>query len=572
MTTHSRSWRARALPLALLAAWACSSGRVELFRDVEGDEGAGSAAFAIAVDADVIALEYVVEDSAGEVALSESVRPDPARSVSFSIDLPAAASYLITLTAQTADGQICTGSSRFDVSPSARVDVDVALECTGGTGASVTGTLVSCPSVSIATEPTTLGVGASLVLATTVDGALASTPTWSASGGALDTQDGTTRFTCTAAGEVEVRLSAGDCGASDSVVVTCAEPATTSPCDGLGGTCHVVDGTSAEAHECHELGHAGDEAACSEGRAACIDTCGSALCTELSSLCHEVDPGSGPLHECHELGHAADAAACFARGRECFDLCTRAHFEPVTIRFAAQVGPSPFACGSSYDDVGSTEASVVPQDFRFFVHDVRLITADATEVAVEIDERAPWQALGAALLDFEDATGACLSGDAATNAQITGHAPPGEYTGVAFRVGVPESTNHGDPAVQPAPLAAGSMAWGWLSGYKFLRAELGSATGGGVLHLGSAACSGDPAAGSVTCIRGNRAEVSLAAFDAASDVIVADIGAIFAGSDLDASTLCHSAGATCEPMFDSLGVDLANGASTAGQTVFRVAP
>lgn len=575
MTTHSRSWRAGVTALAILAAWACGSGQMDLFRDDPSAEASGSAAFAVALEADVTAIEYVVRDSDGAVAASERMNPEPAQGVRFTIDLPAADGYLITLDARLADGQTCSGSARFDVSPGARVEVGVALACGGGTaGPSVTGTLVSCPSVSIATGPLALAVGASLALGTSVDGALAAAPRWTASGGSLEAEGGAARFTCTAAGDVEVRLSAGEgeCSASDSVVVSCAEPPASSACAGLGGTCHVVDGSSAEAHACHELGHGGDEAACAEGRAACIDTCGAALCAELSSLCHDVDPGSGPLHECHELGHAADAAACFAGGRECFELCTRAHYAPVTVRFAAQVGDEPFACGTSHDAVGTTVIGIEPQDFRFFVHDLRLITADATEVAVEIEDRAPWQALGTALLDFEDATGACLSGDAATNTQITGLAPPGEYTGIAFRLGVTESANHGDPAVQPAPLAAGSMTWGWLSGYKFLRAEVGSDTGGGVLHLGSAGCSGDPAAGSVTCARSNRPSIILDGFDAASDVIVADLGAIFAGTDLAVSTLCHSSGAACEPMFGSLGLDLASGDSAPGQSVFRVAP
>lgn len=570
MTTHARSWRVRALPLILVAAGACSSAEPELF-----GEGPGSASFAIVgVDAELTALAYVLRDRGGAVIESQSLSPNPAGSIQFSLDLPAAERYAIFLTAQTADGRSCTGASEFDVSPSARVDVDVELQCSGGSGASVTGTLVACPSVGIATAPTALDVGASLVLATAVDGSLAAAPTWTASAGRIETQDGVTRFTCSEAGEVEIRLSVGaaDCGVSDSVVVSCSEPAPVSACDGLGSTCHAVDATSAEAHACHELGHGGDEAACAEGRAACIDTCGSALCAELSSLCHDVDPGSGPLHECHELGHSADAAACFAQGRACFDLCTRAHLEPVTLQFAAQVGEAPFACGSGYDGVGSPGSHVEPQDFRFFVHDIRLIAADASEVPVEIDERAPWQGLGTALLDFEDASGACLSGDAATNTQVTGHVPPGDYTGIAFRIGVPEGANHGDPAVQPAPLAAGSMTWGWLSGHKFLRAELGSAAGGGVLHLGAAACSGDPAGGSVTCSRSNRPEVSFAEFDPASDVIIADIGALFAGSDLSTPLLCHSAGAACEPLFERLGVDLANGQSAPGQSVFRVAP
>jgi uncharacterized repeat protein (TIGR04052 family) len=570
MNTASSSWRASALSLTLCGVWACSSAGTELF-----DDAPGSASFAISgVDADVTALEYVLRDGTGSVLRRESLSPDAMDGVRFSLDLPAAERYAIMLTAETADGQSCTGSSEFDVMPHVRVDVAVELQCSGGSGASVTGTLVACPNVRIAAEPTAIDVGSSVVLATTSVGELEAPPTWTASAGTVDSSDGVTRFTCTAPGDVEISLSVGaaDCGASDRVVVSCVEPASASACDGLGSTCHVVDASSAAAHSCHELGHGGDEAACAAGRAACIDTCGSALCTELASLCHEVDPGSGPIHECHELGHAGEATACFAQGRECFELCTRAHYEPITIQFAAQVGAAPFACGSSYDAVGSAETSVEPQDFRFFVHDVRLIAADASEVPVELDARSPWQGLGTALLDFEDATGACLSGDAAINTTVTGLVPPGEYTGIAFRIGVPESANHGDPAVQPAPLAAGSMTWGWLSGYKFLRAELGSEGGGGVLHLGAAGCSGDPAAGSVTCSRSNRPQVSFAEFDAQSDVIVADLAALFAGTDLTSSALCHSSGAACEAPFQSLGVDLETGQSAPGQSVFRVAP
>jgi uncharacterized repeat protein (TIGR04052 family) len=565
---------ASATLLAIAALWACSSAdQTGLFSD-----RSGWAAFALAgIDREITSVEYSVTNAAGEVVMAENLQPDPVGAIHFVVALPPGAGYEVALTARTADGQTCEGSSGFDVTPSRRVEVSVELACDGGLGsASVTGTLTpaaTCPSVEIASPPTSLVVGESLTLSTSVAGDLASSPVWTASAGELASAGGVTSFTCTEAGTVNIELQVAhrDCNASDSIAVTCTAAAA-SACDGLGSTCHVVDATSEAAHACHELGHGGDEAACAEGRAGCIDTCGSALCTELASLCHEVDPGSGPLHECHELGHGADAAACFARGRECFDLCTRAHDEPVTIRFAAQLGDAPFACGSTYQGIGSSGATAEPQDFRFFVHDVRLVAADGSEAPIQIDERAPFQALGTALLDFEDGTGACLSGDAATNATITGRAPPGEYTGVAFRVGVPELINHGNPAVQPVPLAAGNLNWGWLQGYRFLRAELGAGSGGGVLHLGSAACTGDPVAGSVSCARANRADVALDGFDVQNDTIVADVAAIFADVDLAAPNLCHSSGAACQAMFDSFGVDLESGQSSGTQSVFRVAP
>jgi uncharacterized repeat protein (TIGR04052 family) len=574
MFTPPASRRVSTFVLCLVAASACSSADdSELF-----SAPLGRAAFAILGQGqEIIALEYSVTNASGDVLMAENLRPDPASAIDFALALPAGSDYSIALSARTADGQKCTGTSRFDVASRQRVEVNVELACDGGTvgQASIIGTLVpapACPSIEIASPPSELAVGASLVLGSTVQGDVAAPPVWTASAGALVTEGEVTRFTCTEPGPVSIGLSVSDAGcAVDSVEITCTA-APSSACDGLGSTCHVVAESSSAAHDCHELGHAGDEAACGASRAACIDTCGTAVCAELSSLCHDVDPGSGPIHECHDLGHAADATACFERGRECFDLCTRAHDEPVTIQFAAQVGDAAFACGTSYAGVGSTGVMVEPQDFRFFVHDVRLVTSDGAEVAVELDVRAPWQALGTALLDFEDATGACLSGDAATNTSVTGKVPPGDYTGIAFRVGVPESINHEDPATQPAPLAAGNMAWGWLAGYRFLRAELGAEGGGGVFHLGSAACTGDPAAGSVACARPGRASVSLTGLDVATGTIVADVGALFAGSDLTSSTVCHSSGAACAPLFDRLGVSLETGQTAGAQSVFRMAP
>ena len=190
---------------------------------------------------------------------------------------------------------------------------------------------------------------------------------------------------------------------------------------------------------------------------------------------------------------------------------------------------------------------------------------------VELDERTPWQARGVALLDFEDGSGGCVEGDAALNATVSGRVAPGVYTGLAFRIGVPESVNHDDPATQPAPLAAGTMSWGWLSGYKFLRADLGTESAGGVLHLGATGCTGDPATDSVTCARANRPEVTLAGFDPATSRVVADVGRLFAGVDLESAGPCHSAGEACASMFESLGLDLTSGQSTGVQCVFSLA-
>jgi uncharacterized repeat protein (TIGR04052 family) len=332
-------------------------------------------------------------------------------------------------------------------------------------------------------------------------------------------------------------------------------------------------------HDCHELGHGGSAQACSSGRASCVDACGSALCTTLGSLCHPVDTGSGPLHDCHELGHAENAAACFERGRECFDLCSEARAaasQPIAIEFEARVGEEAFECGRVYSGVGSSGLDVEPQDLRFFVSDVRLIEASGREEPVTLDTAAPWQTADVALLDFEDASGGCAAGTPDTNSRLTGRVFPADYVGVAFRVGVPESINHVDPALQPPPLELGSMSWGWLLGYRFLRAELapvdeaGPVPGAALLHLGSTACRGNPQAGTVVCANSNRNDVRLDEFDALTNSVVFDVAALFESTDLASDALCHSTGEFCPGPFSSLGIDFDTGAPSEGQTAFRV--
>lgn len=109
-----------------------------------------------------------------------------------------------------------------------------------------------------------------------------------------------------------------------------AEVDTVAQCKVLGELCHAADSGTGEAHECHELGHVGDGAACAEGFSACVNTCveesdgKEPLCAALGELCHEVDDQTGPLHECHELGHVNDEAACAADFNHCASICLAA--------------------------------------------------------------------------------------------------------------------------------------------------------------------------------------------------------------------------------------------------------
>jgi len=267
---------------------------------------------------------------------------------------------------------------------------------------------------------------------------------------------------------------------------------------------------------------------------------------------------------------------------------------PVTVTFRAQFGDKPFRCGESYEGQGSTDVEVTPQDLRLYVSDVRLVAKDGSETAVELEARSPWQTPEVALLDFEDGKGACKDGNSETNALVRGTVPAGEYKGIRFSMAVPKALNHGDPATLPAPLQAGGMTWGWLFGYKFIRAEVvatrapeeGELPGHGVFHLGSTGCDyrpgeggaggeaneADPGAAPATdCAQQNRNDIELDAFDAKGDVIVIDVSKMLSGVDLSGAADCHGMGPACTAYFPTVGIDISTGNATETQTVFRVA-
>jgi uncharacterized repeat protein (TIGR04052 family) len=251
----------------------------------------------------------------------------------------------------------------------------------------------------------------------------------------------------------------------------------------------------------------------------------------------------------------------------------------VRVRFQAQVGSEPFACGQTYvSGLSSASVRFTPADLRLFVQDVALLTSDGNEQPLTLDVRAPWQLEQVALLDFEDGSGACLAGTRELNLEVTGQVPNGDYRGLVFSNGVPEAQNHADPTRLPPPLQAGSMSWGWLLGYRFLMAEVAevgaadaAVPGSALLHVGSTACSGNPSAGGIACGKPNRNRVRLDDFDPDTDAVIVDVASLFDATDLTQVTTCHSSGAECAPFFERVGIELDDGAPTDGQTLYRVA-
>lgn len=413
---------------------------------------------------------------------------------------------------------------------------------------------------------------------------------------------------------------AGDGGALDAA----SDASSPGSCAHIAEACHPLEEQGGLAQLCHETGHGGDAEQCAAISDACLALCedgvgpapagdaGAEQCTTIGHACHDYDTGSGLGALCHSVGHSGDPDLCGVVYGACADFCGL-HEHPdgghasdagdagslnVTLQFKAQFEDAPFACGQTYPGQGSSATSVTPSDLRLYVSGVRLITAAGDEVEMQLDERTPFQASQVALLDFEDGTGACSNGNPALNATITGRAPAGDYQGVVFSVSVPEALNHADPTTLPAPLQAGGMTWGWLYGYKFLKAEvlqvqagdagvmdagMGDAgmpmLGAGLFHLGSTGCdnAGPNDAGpdfaappTASCSMPNRNEVRLNGYAWTQDSIIVDLAALFADTDLTQMSMCHSLGEGCDALFDKVGLDYATGAQTDTQALFRV--
>ncbi|MBS7538892.1 MbnP family copper-binding protein [Ancylobacter lacus] len=272
--------------------------------------------------------------------------------------------------------------------------------------------------------------------------------------------------------------------------------------------------------------------------------------------------------------------------------------QPVAIRFAAQVGDKPFACGQSYDNLGAPPSRATPTDFRFYVSDAELIDAAGKAVPVKLEQDGRWQYQDVALLDFENRSGPCLTGTTDLNDKVVGTVPKGSYKGLRFTLGVPFALNHADATIAPSPLNLTSTFWSWQGGYKFVRIDL-STTGtpqtltvgetpkfgdkeaskklGFAIHLGSTVCAaGSTAEKPTDCKNPNRPVISFLAFDPAKDVVVADLKGLLQGVNIDVNAPDTPAGCMsspndpdCNPLMKNFGLWFDDQPS-GEQTFFRV--
>lgn len=234
--------------------------------------------------------------------------------------------------------------------------------------------------------------------------------------------------------------------------------------------------------------------------------------------------------------------------------------QTIEIPFSLQFGAEPISCSVPAADLRLT-------DLRLFVYDFHLTSANGQEVALTLDDQSPWQGGQVALLDFEDGTGPCRNGSAATNARVQARVAPGDYTGLRFRIGVPEALNHADPLQAQAPLNHTAMHWHWLTGYKFLRAgitrdDTTRESASFWVHLGSTRCAGS-ASDPQGCRNSNRPEILLPGFVPNQSGVVIDLAPLVAVTPLQAGTSVDcSSGPTevsCERPFAVFGLDFASG-------------
>ncbi len=271
-----------------------------------------------------------------------------------------------------------------------------------------------------------------------------------------------------------------------------------------------------------------------------------------------------------------------------------AGLQPVKLNFAAEVNGKAFVCGQQYTDIGTTRSTLTPSDFRFYVSEVQLINVDGRAVPVQLDQDGTWQLENIALLDFESGVGPCRNGTAGLNTTVRGQVPAGTYTGVRFTLGVPFARNHGDPTVSPSPLNNTAMFWNWQGGYKFLKFDTASsgkpttvappdARGGGTasgfsVHLGSTVCAApSKTSAPSSCQNPNRVKVEFRNFDPVKSTIVADIGRVLAGANVDVNAPQTSPGcmsfpkdADCPPVMGALGLSYDGVAAPGAQRLFAL--
>jgi len=133
-----------------------------------------------------------------------------------------------------------------------------------------------------------------------------------------------------------IRFAAGAFVAA--VLVACSSASTSADagapvagsCDAISSACHAYDKISSTGHDCHELGHAGDDAKCAPEREKCLTACpprdASAAQDQDASVDAQTD-APAPSQLCVDLCGCLDqvckakAGYPFSAASSCLDTC-----------------------------------------------------------------------------------------------------------------------------------------------------------------------------------------------------------------------------------------------------------
>ncbi len=259
--------------------------------------------------------------------------------------------------------------------------------------------------------------------------------------------------------------------------------------------------------------------------------------------------------------------------------------QSLRLSFAARAGSTAINCDARLADLGLSKSTARLKDFRFFVSDVEVITADGQSESLSFDSN-EWQNTRLALVDFQDRADNCEGEVKSTHTEASGTiSSRAAIQGLRFRIGVPPDMNHIDIAQAQGPLNTPSLYWSWQGGYKFMRLDI--APEGGItrpsdpdfsatvynFHLGSTHCSGEAELGqTVSCARDNRPYVELDNFEPQRDTIVFDFAKLVEGLDLASDVkdtpgcMSEKADSECSEFFKKLGLDLTTGQPANGQS------
>ncbi|MFW2177814.1 MULTISPECIES: MbnP family copper-binding protein [unclassified Moraxella] len=275
--------------------------------------------------------------------------------------------------------------------------------------------------------------------------------------------------------------------------------------------------------------------------------------------------------------------------------------QTMTLNFKALAGATPIACDGDIANLGTKATTAKLADLHFYVSNIQLLKSDGSSVPLTLTSDGKYfyhqdgvVPVNVAMIDLENNYGSCnnSANDKDMNSKITGTVPTGNYVGLSYDIGVPESVNHIDTSKAPAPLDHAGLSWNWQAGKKFLKVELKPATGVNrpatatspattattyMLHLGSTGCVGNPVTGEATiCSNPNRMPVKFANFNPNTQSIGVDILGLFKNSDISldngGAMGCMSGmnDPECGGLFDAMGLQLSTGlpATNANQSVF----